>query len=65
VDHARLDYLRELYRELTDDDDEATARAAVTIGVWLAGHYMRFDTGGLDHDTVLDLVFDRTTSGAR
>ena len=63
VDRARLDYLRELHRELTDDDAEAAARAAVTIGVWLAGHYMRFDTDGFDHDAVLGLVFERMAGG--
>lgn len=60
VDRARLDYLRELFLELTGDPADAAARAAMTIGTWLAGHYMRFDTGGLDHDAVLGLVFERT-----
>lgn len=61
VDRARLDYVRELYAELTDNESEAAASAAVTIGVWLAGHYMRFDTGGFDHDAVQELVFKRMT----
>jgi AcrR family transcriptional regulator len=60
VDRARLDYLRGLHYELTGDAAEAAARAAVTIGVWLAGHYMRFDTGTFSHDDVLELVFKRT-----
>ena len=64
VDHARLDYLRELHGELTGDAAEAAVRAAVTIGVWLAGHYMRFDTEGFDHDALLELVFKRMTPGA-
>jgi len=64
VDRARLDYLRALHVELTGDAAEAAVRAAVMIGVWLAGHYMRFDTGNFDHDGVLELVFERMTSGA-
>ncbi|MBT2594274.1 TetR/AcrR family transcriptional regulator [Arthrobacter sp. ISL-72] len=65
VDYARLGYVRELHDELTGDAAEAAARAAVTIGLWLAGHYMRFDTEGFDHDAVLKLVFDRMTGKAQ
>jgi len=64
VDYARLGYVRGLHEELTDDAAEAATRAAMTIGLWLAGHYMRFDTEGFDHDAVLKLVFDRITGDA-
>ncbi|MEU3274479.1 TetR/AcrR family transcriptional regulator [Saccharomonospora sp. NPDC006951] len=60
VDRTRMAYLHRLFLEVTGDEREAAARAALTAGVWLASHLMRYDTAGHDHDDVLNLAFERT-----
>lgn len=62
VDRDRVAYLHALFLEATGDDEEATIRAALTAGVWLAGHLMRYDAPGRDHNEVLGLAFERTFS---
>lgn len=61
VDRARMAYMHELFLAVTGDEQEAAALAAVSVGVWLASHLMRFDVSGYGHDDVLQLVFERTT----
>ncbi|MCD2442021.1 TetR/AcrR family transcriptional regulator [Agromyces sp. SYSU K20354] len=62
VDRARVGYLHALLLEATGDEQEAIASAAIASAVWMAGHLMRFDVAGHDHDAVRRLVFERTIS---
>ncbi|MHC6177986.1 TetR/AcrR family transcriptional regulator [Glutamicibacter sp. X7] len=60
VDAARMDYLRELFLEVTGDEEEALTRAATVLAVWMAGYLMRYDCAGRTHDEIKNLTMQRT-----
>lgn len=46
VDRRRLGYLRDLFADFIDDDDEVELRATLAFSMWLADGLVDFDYGG-------------------
>jgi AcrR family transcriptional regulator len=58
VDNRRMAYLRELFGEISRDDDEAEARSMLAFSLAIGHHFMAADHGRRSHDEVLALAAD-------
>lgn len=59
VDNRRMEYMRELFGEISDDPDEVEARCTVVFAVFVGNHFMAVDHAGRSRREVLDLVLER------
>jgi hypothetical protein len=51
-------YLRELFGEISRDEDEAEARSMLAFSLAIGHHFMAADPGRRSHDEVLALAAD-------
>jgi AcrR family transcriptional regulator len=58
VDNRRMAYLRELFREISGDEDEAEARSMLAFSLAIGHHFMAADHGNRSHEDVLALAGD-------
>jgi AcrR family transcriptional regulator len=58
VDNRRMAYLRELFREISGDEDEAEARGMLAFSLAIGHHFMAADHGDRSHEDVLALAAD-------
>jgi AcrR family transcriptional regulator len=58
VDNRRMAYLRELFAEISRDEDEVEARSMLAFSLALGHHFMAADHGRRSHEDVLALAAD-------
>jgi AcrR family transcriptional regulator len=58
VDNRRMAYLRQLFREISRDEDEAEARSMLAFSLMIGHHFMAADHGNRSHEDVLALAAD-------
>jgi AcrR family transcriptional regulator len=58
VDNRRMTYLRELFREISRDEDEAEARSMLAFSLAIGHHFMAADHGNRSHEDALALTAD-------
>ncbi len=58
VDNRRMAYLRELFREISGDEDEAEARSMLAFSLAIGHHFVAADHGNRSHEDVLALAGD-------
>jgi AcrR family transcriptional regulator len=58
VDNRRMAYLRELFGEISRDEDEAQARSMLAFSLMIGHHFMAADHGGRSHEDALALAAD-------
>jgi len=58
VDNRRMDYLRQLFREISRDEDEAEARSMLAFSLMIGHHFMTADHGPRSHEDALALAGD-------
>jgi AcrR family transcriptional regulator len=56
VDNRRMAYLRELFGEISRDEDEAEARSMLAFSLAIGHHFMAADHGRRSHEEVLALA---------
>jgi AcrR family transcriptional regulator len=56
VDNRRMAYLRELFGEISRDEDEAEARSMLAFSLMIGHHFMAADLGRRSHEDVLALA---------
>jgi AcrR family transcriptional regulator len=56
VDNRRMAYLRELFGEISRDEDEVEARSMLAFSLMIGQHFMAADHGRRSHDDVLALA---------
>lgn len=59
VDNRRMEYMRDLFGELTDDPDEVEARCTIVFALFVGSHFMAVDHAGRSRREVLELVLER------
>jgi AcrR family transcriptional regulator len=59
VDNRRIEYLRTLFREVCQDDEEVEARAMVVMALFVGSALVAADHGDRRRDEVLQLIADR------
>lgn len=58
VDNRRMAYLRQMFREISRDEDEAEARSMLAFSLAIGHHFMTADHGQRSHEDVLALAAD-------
>ena len=58
VDNRRIAYLRELFCEISRDEDEAEARSMLAFSLAIGHYFIAADHGGRNHAEVLALAAD-------
>ena len=58
VDNRRMAYLREMFREISRDEDEAEARSMLAFSLMIGHHFVAADHGRWSHEEVLALAAD-------
>jgi len=58
VDNRRMSYLRQTFREISRDEDEAEARSMLAFSLAIGHHFMTADLGRRSHEDVLALAAD-------
>ena len=58
VDNRRMAYLRQLFREISRDEDEAEARSMLAFSLMIGHHFMAADHGNRSHEDALALAAD-------
>ena len=56
VDNRRMDYMRSLFGELCDDEDEVEARCLLAFTLWIGNHFVAADHGVRSRDEVVKLA---------
>jgi AcrR family transcriptional regulator len=56
VDNRRMAYLRQTFREISRDEDEAEARSMLAFSLMIGHHFMAADHGPRSHEDVLALA---------
>ncbi len=59
VDNRRMDYLRSLFGDFCDDEDDVEARCLVVVGLWIGSHFVAADHGARSRADVMELVLRR------
>jgi AcrR family transcriptional regulator len=58
VDNRRMAYLREMFRVISRDEDEAEARSLLAFSLMIGHHFVAADHGRRSHEDVLRLAAD-------
>jgi AcrR family transcriptional regulator len=58
VDNRRMAYLREMFGEISRDEEEAEARSMLAFSLAIGHHFVAADTNGRSHEDVLGLAAD-------
>lgn len=58
-DNRRMDYMRSLFGQFTDDPDEVEVRCTIAFSLWIGSHFIAADHGARSRAEVLDLVLRR------
>ena len=58
VDNRRMDYLRSLFGQFCDDEDEAEARSMLAFSLFIGSYFVAAQHGGQDPARVLQLAID-------
>jgi AcrR family transcriptional regulator len=58
VDSRRMAYLRQMFREISRDEDEAEARSMLAFSLMIGHHFMAANHGRRSHEDVLALAAD-------
>jgi AcrR family transcriptional regulator len=58
VDNQRMAYLRQMFSEISRDEEEAEARSMLAFSLMIGHHFMAADHGRRSHDDVLALAAD-------
>ena len=56
VDNRRMDYMRSLFGELCDGEDEVEARCLLAFTLWIGNHFIAADHGGRSREDVVELA---------
>jgi len=56
VDNRRMDYLRQLFGSLCDDEQEIEGRAVLAFSLAIGYHFIAADRGGRNRDYALELA---------
>jgi AcrR family transcriptional regulator len=56
VDNQRMDYLRQLFRDICRDDDEVEARSTLAFSLAIGHHFMAAGHGTRSHADALELA---------
>ena len=56
VDNRRMEYMRSLFRDLCDDDDDVEARCVLAMTLFAGFHLLRADHGGRTRRDALELA---------
>jgi AcrR family transcriptional regulator len=56
VDNRRMDYLRELFRDVCPDEEEVEARSVLAFTLWIGNHFMAAEHGARSRREALDLA---------
>ncbi|WP_432589586.1 TetR family transcriptional regulator [Streptomyces sp. HD1123-B1] len=56
VDNRRMDYLRSLFRERYDDEDEVEARCMLSFSLLVGNHFLAADHGDRSREEVYELA---------
>ena len=59
VDNRRMDYMRSLFGELWDDEDEVEARCLLAFTLWIGNHFIAADHGDRSREDVVELAIAR------
>lgn len=58
VDNRRMAYLREMFGEISRDEEEAEARSMLAFSLAIGHHFVAADAGGRSHEDALGLAAD-------
>ena len=59
VDNRRMEYMRALFRDFCDDEDEVEARCILAFSLWIGNHFMAADHGDRTREEALELARKR------
>jgi AcrR family transcriptional regulator len=59
VDNRRMDYLRSLFRSLSDDAEEVEVRCLLFYSLWIGGHFIAADHGPRSRSDVVEAALRR------
>jgi AcrR family transcriptional regulator len=59
VDNRRMDYLRSLFGELCDDEEEVEARCLLVGSLWIGSHFIAADHGERSREDVVEIALAR------
>ncbi len=59
VDNRRMDYLRSLFREFVDDEDEVEVRCLLSMTLFIGNHFIAGDHDGRTREDVMRLALER------
>jgi AcrR family transcriptional regulator len=58
ADNRRMDYMRSLFGEICEDDDDVEARCLLAFSLFIGGHFVNVDHGGRSRARVLELALE-------
>jgi AcrR family transcriptional regulator len=53
VDNRRMDYMRDLFSDLTSDPEEVETRCLLAFSLWIGNHFIAADHGGRTREEVV------------
>ncbi|MDT7572583.1 MAG: hypothetical protein QOE05_2757 [Actinomycetota bacterium] len=59
LDNRRMDYMRSLFRQLTEDEEEVEVRGLLAFSLFIASDYIAAEHGKRTRSDVLDLALQR------
>ena len=59
VDNRRMEYMRSLFGDFCQDEDEVEARCMLAFSLWIGNHFMAAEHGDRTRSQVLQLAVDR------
>ena len=59
VDNRRMDYLRSLFGELSDDEDDVEARCLLVMSLWIGSNFVAAEHGARSRAEILRLAMRR------
>jgi AcrR family transcriptional regulator len=61
VDNRRMDYMRSLFGDICEDDDDVEARCLLVFSLFIGGHFVSADHGGRSRTEVLEFALEWLT----